>query len=308
MRAAPRAADRGAALPSLGISYLISLAAGAPSHRPRFLTSKRPFPPPPTNAPAPQRCAAPLLRPSARASGSRAASSLHPRTPRSRRGTGARAAAAQQELHCERQPAPAAAHHKRTRTTAPRPAFHVPSHGLCRAGLGPREPQRPPPQRAVPCTAHRSQCTPPRSSYPPHPEWPIECGCLRRGLFSCVLTRRYAYRETNHYTAYSPCLLPIAGPGARRFCLKTAALAGDAQVRMGPQSEHYKQEERQRSQEAATWPRGTFIATTTLTASSIAAATLIATAFTSATLSTSAGWYWRDDPMRARRGGAGRRE
>ena len=119
MRAAPRAADRGAELPSLGISYLISLAAGAPSHRPRFLFEKGPSPPP-TNAPAPQRCAAPLLRPSARASGSRAASSLHPRTPRSRRGTGARAAAAQQELHCERQPAP----YQQQRTTnahAPRP-------------------------------------------------------------------------------------------------------------------------------------------------------------------------------------------
>ena len=143
-----------------------------------FSEKKRPLPPPTTNTPR-LRGVPPHLRidsspaapprPSARASGSRAASSLHPRTPRSRRGTGARAAAAQQELHCERQPAPAAAHHKRTRTTAPRPAFHVPSHGLCRAGLGPREPQRLPPQRAVPCTAHRSQCTPPRSSYPPPP-------------------------------------------------------------------------------------------------------------------------------------------
>ena len=65
-------------------------------------------------------------RPSARASGSRAASSLHPRTPRSRRETGTRAAAAQQELHRERPPAPAAARHKHARTKAPRPAFHVP--------------------------------------------------------------------------------------------------------------------------------------------------------------------------------------
>ena len=32
---------------------------------------------------------------------------------------------------------------------APRTAF------FCRAGLGPREPQRPPPQRTAPCTAHR---------------------------------------------------------------------------------------------------------------------------------------------------------
>ena len=60
MRAAPRAADRGAELPSLGISYLISLAAGAPSHRPRFLTWKRPFPSPPhQRAGASEVCRAP---------------------------------------------------------------------------------------------------------------------------------------------------------------------------------------------------------------------------------------------------------
>ena len=82
------------------------------------------------------------------------------RTPRARvrggGGPGTRTAAVQQELHSERQPAPAAVHRENPLAGPPDPC----ARPLARPFLPhrPREPQRPP-QRAVPCTAHRSYKT-----------------------------------------------------------------------------------------------------------------------------------------------------
>ena len=83
------------------------------------------------------------------------------RTPRARvrgggGGPGTRTAAVQQELHSERQPAPAAVHRKNPLAGSPGPC----ARPLARPFLPhrPRAPQRPP-QRAAPCTAHRSYKT-----------------------------------------------------------------------------------------------------------------------------------------------------
>ena len=82
------------------------------------------------------------------------------RTPRARvRGwgrPGTRTAAVQQELHSERQPAPAAVHRENPLAGPPDPC----ARPLARPFLPhrPRAPQRPP-QRAAPCTAHRSYKT-----------------------------------------------------------------------------------------------------------------------------------------------------
>ena len=71
-------------------------------------------------------------------------------------GPGTRTAAVQQELHSERQPAPAAVHRENPLAGPPDPC----ARPLARPFLPhrPRAPQRPP-QRAAPCTAHRSYKT-----------------------------------------------------------------------------------------------------------------------------------------------------
>ena len=68
--------------------------------------------------------------------------------------TGTRVAAVQQELHTERQPAPAAVHRKNPTRRFPQTRVRRPlARPFCRAGLGRRSVH---PQRAAPCTAHRS--------------------------------------------------------------------------------------------------------------------------------------------------------
>ena len=101
--------------------------------------------PPPPLPPAPQRpCPFGIRALLAR---------LHPHTPRPR-GTGTRVAAVQQELHTERQPAPAAVHRKNPTRRFPQTRVRRPlARPFCRAGLGRRSVH---PQRAAPCTAHRS--------------------------------------------------------------------------------------------------------------------------------------------------------
>ena len=92
------------------------------------------------------------------------------RARRVRGGTGARTAAVQQELHTERQPAPAAVHRKNPTRRFPQTRVRRPlARPFCRAGLGRRSVH---PQRAAPCTAHRScktsrdTCTAPAGAHP----------------------------------------------------------------------------------------------------------------------------------------------
>ena len=77
---------------------------------------------------------------------------------RVRGGTGTRTAAVQQELHTERQPAPAAVHRKNPTRRFPQTPCATPrSHDpFCRTALGRRSVHS---QRAAPCTPHRSYKT-----------------------------------------------------------------------------------------------------------------------------------------------------
>jgi len=89
---------------------------------------------------------------------SRAAASLHPRTPRTRPGPGGLArrqrsrscTTSAKQLLLQRTTRP----HELTDPRWPKP---VPSHGLCRAGVPSGAAASP--QRAAPCTAHRSRKT-----------------------------------------------------------------------------------------------------------------------------------------------------
>ena len=91
--------------------------------------------------------------------GSRAAPSrcIHARRARVWGPGATRTAAAQQELHSERQPASSCSAPQKPHALAGprRPAFPVPSHGLCRAGLGAALGSR----SVLPSTAHRSHKT-----------------------------------------------------------------------------------------------------------------------------------------------------
>ena len=99
--------------------------------------------------------------PSARAIplGSARCSLICVRARRVRGGTGVRTAAVQQELHTERQPAPAAVHRKNpTRRSPPDTRVRRPARTtlFCRTALGRRRVHS---QRAAPCTPHRSYKT-----------------------------------------------------------------------------------------------------------------------------------------------------
>ena len=133
-----------------------------------------PFPPPAAKTPRLEGAALlhllPAVRhrrsrphPSARATpwDSRAArsfASAHAACTRPRGNGDSRCAAVQQELHSERQPAPAAVHRKTPLAGSPRrsdPCDPL-ARPFCRTALGRRSVH---PQRAAPCTAHRSYKT-----------------------------------------------------------------------------------------------------------------------------------------------------
>ena len=85
-------------------------------------------------------------------------------------GPGTRTAAVQQELHSERQPAPAAVHRKKTDSPVPQTRVRGPSHGpFCRTVLG---------SRSVPrselCHAlHTARTRPPETRTAPAPPRPL---------------------------------------------------------------------------------------------------------------------------------------
>jgi hypothetical protein len=153
--------------------------------------------PPPPLPPAPQRpCPFGIRALLAR---------LHPHTPRPR-GTGTRVAAVQQELHTERQPAPAAVHRKNPTRRFPQTRVRRPlAQPFCRAGLGRRSVH---PQRAAPCTAHRS-CKTSRDTHRTclchHAPGPCPTSCTPRKVRRGV------------WCAHTHSGLPRARGGARRL-------------------------------------------------------------------------------------------
>ena len=100
-------------------------------------------------------------------------SSCLTRTPRMRRGIGTRAAAAQQELRSERQPAPTATHHNQLLAGPPSAGPLCPRMDF--AAPASARPRGLPPQRAAPCTAHRSHKTSSGTHTTPAPPLPERC-------------------------------------------------------------------------------------------------------------------------------------
>ena len=79
------------------------------------------------------------------------------------------------ELNSERQPAPTATHHKKPLAGRP-PVGQTLVPFAAPASARPRKPKRQPPQRAAPCTTHRSHKT---SRDTPHLRRPAPLHCCR---------------------------------------------------------------------------------------------------------------------------------